>query len=131
MKWEFQKTGDSGELVLSGEMTIRSVSELRPVLVQSLACVNRLSLRLEDIEEVDISFLQLLCSTHKTASLQMKELTLVAPAPSFARAVQEAGFISHSRCNHGTAESCFWTAQERGPGGLTDSNGVTPGRPAS
>lgn len=131
MKWEFQKTGDSGELVLSGEITNRSLSELRPVLVQSLTCVNRLSLRLEDIEEVDLSLLQLLCSTHKTASLLMKELTLVAPAPSITRAVQEAGFFSHSRCSHGTDESCFWSAQERGPGGSTDSNGITPGRPAS
>jgi len=125
MKCEFQQTGDAGALILSGEMTVRQVSELRTVLAQSLASVNRLALRLEDVGDMDLSFLQLLCSAHKTSALLMKELTLVAPAPSFTRAVREAGYVSHSRCTQGIAEGCFWSAQEGDPGGSSDSNGVS------
>jgi ABC-type transporter Mla MlaB component len=131
MKWDFQQTGDDGALSLSGEITVRHVSELRPVLVRSLASVNRLALRLEDVGEVDLSFLQLLCSAHKTSSLLMKELTLVAPAPSFTRAVREAGYVSHSRCTQGKAEGCFWTSEEMAPCGSSDSGVVATGESAS
>lgn len=113
MKWEFRKMDDYGELIFSGEITVQCISELLPVLSRSLDKVQRLALRLEGVECVDISFLQLLCSAHKTSCRLMKELTLATSAPSFERAVEESGYLCHFRCPQGIAESCFLNGNER------------------
>jgi ABC-type transporter Mla MlaB component len=116
MKWDFQKTGDCGELVLSGEMTVTNLSGLLPVFIESLAGVKHLTLRLEDVLAVDISFLQLICSGHRTANLLQKKMTLDAPESSFLKFVEEAGFSRHFRCPLGMAEGCFWL-KEKSVGG--------------
>ncbi len=117
MEWDFQKTGDYGELVLSGEMTVTNLCGLLPVLVESLAGVKHLALRIEDVLAVDVSFLQLICSSHRTASLLQKKMTLVAPASSFLKFVEEAGFARHFPCPLGLAEGCFWLKEKDVGGG--------------
>lgn len=112
MKWDFQKKGDCGELVISGEMTVTKLSGLLPVLVESLAGVKHLALRLEDVLAVDVSFLQLICSSHRTANQLQKKVTLVVSTPSFLQFVEEAGFARHFPCPLGITEGCFWQKEK-------------------
>ncbi len=116
LKCDFRKTGDYGELVCSGSITVQDVSELRHALLHSLESVGTLALRFEDVEEVDISFLQILCSAHIAAGKLHKDVNLAGTSPAFIRAVEEAGYARHFPCALGTTGACFWIVGKSGEG---------------
>lgn len=117
MKCDFQKTGDCGELICSGSITVQDVPELRLSLLESLENVDTLLLRFDDVTEVDISFLQILCSAHITAGKLKKEMKLAATSPAFAAAVEDSGFSRHYFCPLGTTGTCFWICGRYGEEG--------------
>lgn len=93
----------------TGNLTIDHASELASVLRDSLNRVDHLSLFFEDVTEVDISFLQLLCSAHRTAVKSNKTLVLDRQRPEPLRlAMREAAFTCEAGCVFGRQQSCIW-----------------------
>lgn len=116
MKWDFRKSEDSGEFILSGDITVRAAIELRAALSRALGGVDRLVIRIEGVTEADVSSLQILCSTHRTSRMLMKELRLAGRSPSFSRVAEESGFARHLSCPLGGSEGCIWTDGESSGG---------------
>lgn len=104
---------NQGEIVLSGELTIRRVTEVREKLLVSIERNALTTIRINESAEVDPAFLQLLCSAHRTAVDAGKCLSLDAgSSPLFRRQLEDAGFVRHTGCQLDCSSSCIWVATE-------------------
>jgi hypothetical protein len=80
-------------------------------------------LRVRETDEVDLAFLQLLCSAHRTAVSAGKLLRLDAgSSPLFLRQLAAAGFVRHSGCMLDCGNSCLWVAAGNAEGQTPASN---------
>ena len=94
-------------------MTISHASELKSILLSALADMKEIVLDVGKVVDVDLSCLQILCSAHRSAMTQKKELRLPAPLPVvFKRAVEEAGYFRRAGCSLDRAETCLWLKAE-------------------
>lgn len=109
------KRNHSTELTPRGELTIEQVAAFRQELVSALAAADRLTISLAEATQIDLSFLQLLCSAHRTAVSQRKELVLIGVSTREVEAVlREAGFSRHIGCTLDCNRSCIWVAERPG-----------------
>ena len=77
--------------------------------MEQLAGENCLVLNLSKVEEVDLSFLQLLCAAHKSASNAGKTFTLEgALSEPLIRKAREAGFACRKECGPHVNGDCLW-----------------------
>lgn len=99
----------SAELLWQGELAVRQIAALKEELLAALAGHGSLTLRLASVSEVDLAFLQMLCSAHRYASSSRKELNVVGdPERVFAGALELAGFARHVGCAYDCDGSCLW-----------------------
>ena len=104
-----------GELTLGGSLTIENASVIRKKLIAALIKEDALKVCIDADAAVDISFLQLLCSAHRTASKLGKAFTLGrAVSGNFLNAVESAGYFRKRGCARDREAACLWT------GGLHD-----------
>jgi anti-anti-sigma regulatory factor len=79
---DFQLTDEQkGTLTLTGQMTLQNITELHSQFKTSLDAVNELVINHERSDEFDISYIQILHSLFKTASLQNKKVSFVGNQP--------------------------------------------------
>jgi anti-anti-sigma regulatory factor len=93
----------------AGDLTIENTQELHKILFTSLKNSNELSLSFEKVTAVDFSFVQLLCSAHRTAVRADKILKLPGECPEVLKTVvRESGFMREKGCVLDTQGSCLW-----------------------
>lgn len=101
------------ELVLSGDLTVRRISALKGELEQVLASGGAVQLRLAEVAEVDLAFLQLLCAAHRQASRQEQVLTVSGDAAGrFVEALLQGGFGRQIGCAADSRHGCLWPVAE-------------------
>jgi ABC-type transporter Mla MlaB component len=82
-------------LHLSGDLSLRNISELHTRLLQALAEHRAVDLDTTAVESVDVGTLQLLVSATKSAAGDDRSLSLVADAATpMGRALVRAGFFA-------------------------------------
>lgn len=97
------------ELHVSGAATVAHAAALKTALLDALQRAPAVRLVIEDLEAVDLSFLQLLCAAHRTAEARNRTLTLSWADPGrFSSAITRAGFQRRIGCQAGSAAPCFW-----------------------
>jgi len=115
MNFEFTVSGDEGVLKMEGAVGIEHAEELRKVLIESIERSGSLVLDIEQVDEVDLSALQLLCSAQRSCVRSKKKLTVRgAGSQVFQKAVQSAGCCCDRGCALNEGNGCFWTVGERG-----------------
>lgn len=93
----------TGEVRLSGPLTIRRAGELRDALLAALGSHQSIILELQDDAEADISFVQLLLAARQSARAQGKQIALKQPsAGSLLAVLNGGGFIDADTAG-------FWT----------------------
>ena len=98
-----------GELLVGGSLTIENASEMRSRLIRTLIREDEVVVAIDPDASVDVSFLQLLCSAHVTASKLGKSFSLRPSVGSkFLIAVENAGYIRKKGCARDTNETCLW-----------------------
>jgi ABC-type transporter Mla MlaB component len=98
------------ELTLAGSLTIENASAIRKKLITALMREDSLRVCIEADAAVDVSFLQLLCSAHRTASKLGKSFALgQAASGGFLAAVESAGYFRKRGCARDREETCLWT----------------------
>ena len=95
-----------------GTLTVAGAGELRDDLLRVFDKASHLSVVIESAESMDVSFIQLLCATHRAAIAGQKKITVEAPH-HVRRIVERAGF-GHS-CLEFRDEVCLWS--QEGPSG--------------
>ncbi len=109
MDLKIEQEGSMKTLIVSGDMTVQNVKELKGVLIESLDDTDHIVMDLNGVVEVDLSCLQLLCSAHKTLAEMNKKITLGNNCTEQIReTVKSAGFLKHMGCGSECDENCLW-----------------------
>jgi anti-anti-sigma regulatory factor len=96
-------------VTFTGDLTIENVQELHQKLSAALDEVTQLTLAFADVTAVDLGFVQLLCSAHRTAVRAGKVMTLDSRRPQiFHRSLKEMGFLRDRGCVLDSQGSCIW-----------------------
>ncbi len=97
------------EIVLTGSLSLGSVGEVRTQLQHALSEADTVKILLQDIEDIDLSIIQIICSAHRTALLRNKALILQSHLPAvFIQIIEESGLQGHIGCSHGGKDGCVW-----------------------
>jgi ABC-type transporter Mla MlaB component len=97
-----------GVLALSGSFGVAEAGLLHRSLVEAMAACPAPALDLGKVEDVDVSFMQLLCAAE--VGLRRRGLGLECPGGvplRLAEAAERAGFAL------GGSQGCFWKREER------------------
>ena len=107
LKIRTEQSGETGVLVIEGEMIIEHAEELKIILLEALEIQDSLDIAMERVNKVDLFGLQVLCSAHRSAMKAGKELTLFGERPQALRqAIVMAGYGSMVACSTGSI--CPW-----------------------
>ena len=107
----FTKTGDKGVVTFSNDLTLPHAEELKAAFLKALVETDDVAIVFENVQEVDLSFLQLLCSAHRSAVRLKKTVKFSAALPKvFTEAAEAAGFARLKGCKLDCDKSCLWMA---------------------
>ncbi len=100
---------DSGRLVLKGELTLENIRPLYEDMKDILEKANHLVVDVSEASDADLSFLQLLCSAHRTAMKTGKTLAFAEIIPDIVKkAMADNGYTGQSRCSLDLNHTCLW-----------------------
>jgi len=101
-------------LTLSGELTVQNAAALQGIFSRSVESSLNLTIQLKDVTDLDLSFLQLLCSVHRSSTELKKDLTLSGPCPEVFRDVlRNAGFLRLTGCRFECNKNCLWAEMSK------------------
>ena len=89
---------ETGTLMLTGQLTIENIEQVREALLDAISQYKDICVKIDNLEQIDFSFIQLFCAAHKSAEHQGKTLLLIPPKNSgnFYESLRYAGFIPHA-----------------------------------
>jgi hypothetical protein len=91
-------------------LTIHRIADIKENLHLTLNRAGTLRIDVSGATSVDFTFLQLLCSGHRTAVAMDKKLEWIGPVSRvFLKAVEAGGFSRHIGCAFGLRGDCLWT----------------------
>ena len=97
------------DLVLSGSLSLRSASDIRKQLLVALDEADTVKLLLQDVEDVDLSLVQIICAAHRSAVSNNKVLLLQDKLPdAFVQIIEDAGLNGHIGCSTDDRGCCVW-----------------------
>jgi anti-anti-sigma regulatory factor len=103
------ESGKDGELILAGSLTIENASAIRKKLVGTLMSKDAVVVSIDSDAPADISFLQILCSAHQTASTLGKSFSLsYMAAGNFVETVENSGYLRRRGCSKDRGGTCLW-----------------------
>ena len=100
---------ETGNVTLSGDLTIFQASEIQTRLREALESSDDVRITLQDVTSMDLSCLQLLCSAHRTAASGKKTLRFASPPPLlFRETVAAAGLKRYGGCAASPNTDCLY-----------------------
>ncbi len=104
--------GDSVH-VLSGDLTLQSAAGVKAELEKAVASGRNVVLRFDAVDAVDLSFIQLLCSAHRSVHDRGHTLELEGEKPeAFTRLIKESGLDVHVGCWFDDSVECPWIVNQ-------------------
>jgi len=103
-----QITAKMTSLNLTGSLTVKHAKVLREDLLKALNDGTTININLEEITEIDLSSMQLLCSAHRYALNKGKNLSLNDPEGNLFSAGKTAGFNGGKKCRFDRNNGCLW-----------------------
>ena len=111
---EIIESGDQGTIKMQGAISIAGACAFRDAMLHIQDRWISLVVNLEDVTEIDVSGLQLLCSAHRTAVKLHKHMTLTGHlVESVHKSASDAGFLKKQACVMGGEQACLWAGREK------------------
>ncbi len=102
-----------GTLIFRGGLTIDRVADARRQTVQAISEVQDLFIDVEQATQVDLSFIQLFCSAHRSATAQSRSLVLTGAAnQALQKALQSNGCSRMAGCLLDKNNTCLWMVRD-------------------
>jgi len=96
-------------VAINGRMTIDRIAELRDGLLKAFKLGKNVQLSLAAVTEVDLTGLQLLCSSHRTAIAKDLDFSLTDADGDVLSSVTElAGMMRRTGCAQDINGTCVW-----------------------
>ena len=106
-----KQSGDTRIVLLEGDLTFPQAPEIRTAFMKALVEADDVLIRFENIRELDLSCLQLLCSAHRSAARLKKRVRFEGDVPrKLSDAADTAGYSHLKGCKLDTGNSCLWIA---------------------
>jgi anti-anti-sigma regulatory factor len=109
MSARYERSDNKAVLTLEGELTLPHAEELRGVLMKALLDADAVSIAIGNVQDMDLSTLQLLCSAHRCALRLKKQIAFSGDlSEAFREAVEAAGYARITGCKLDSENSCLW-----------------------
>jgi anti-anti-sigma regulatory factor len=109
MSTTYKEENNRGTVTLSGNLTLTEAEDLRMILIKAIINVDQVFLTFGEIQDIDLSCLQLLCSAHRSAIRMNKTVAFSGPwTEPFRRVVHQAGYARSVGCSLDCTGSCIW-----------------------
>ena len=113
MDYTVEESGVTTRVIFTGDLTITHAQTLKDMLEGLLKEKDRIVLSLDDVSEIDIPALQIICAAHKSSIRLNKELVLEGElSDAVSHAVSIAGFKREKACNEALNGACLWAIME-------------------
>jgi anti-anti-sigma regulatory factor len=100
-----------GVVRLEGELTLANAEEIKTKFVRALADADAVMLRFGEVQDLDLSCLQLFCSLHRSAMHAKKSVCIDGKIPAaLLEAAAAGGFSRLTGCKHDDEKHCLWAA---------------------
>jgi ABC-type transporter Mla MlaB component len=100
-------------VAISGPMTINMISELKSVMLKAFSLGKEVQMSLAGVTEVDLTGLQLICSSHRTSVCLEQDFSVTgAEGEALSSVSQLAGMTRHTGCAQDINSTCVWKKQE-------------------
>jgi len=111
MQIDVKRTGEAAVVIAGGRLSASQAGRLHQALLQAFAGGGRVDLFLNEVQEADLTFLQLLCAAHRTAAANGVVFTLsgLESADVVRRLISEAG----AERGVGCPDDCLWPGGSR------------------
>jgi ABC-type transporter Mla MlaB component len=93
-------------LSLSGDMTVEHASELCSALKEAAEQQMDVDVQIGEIDSVDMTFFQLMCSAHRTFSANNRQFVLKQGKNSLLTKGAASGFVRHKGCSRDKFHTC-------------------------
>lgn len=111
MSATLKQSGNKAVITLEGELTLPFAEELKGIFIKALMHADEVFIVFQNVQDVDLSCLQLLCAAHRSAVRLKKHVTFSeGPTTVMKKAVETAGFAHLKGCTLGSEKSCLWKA---------------------
>ena len=101
-------------ITMNGSLTVANAAAILKALREALAGTDRLTVTLGEKAEADVSFFQILCSAHRTATKLNKCLHLDAgSARRFYGDARASGYVRIKGCSRDRDGSCLWVKGDK------------------
>jgi ABC-type transporter Mla MlaB component len=108
MNFAINASGDASTLILNGEANIQCAADFRDVLIKLQESEGNILINLAGMTGADISFMQLLCSAHRSSVKLNKCLKVTGSIPSWLKqAAKDAGYEKEV-CSIDMGGYCLW-----------------------
>ena len=103
-----KKVGASA-LVFSGDLTLRTATEVKKNVTKVLASSATIQVSFKDVSDVDLSFVQIICAAHRSAVTDGKKIEFPVQWPeAFVNLTKESGLNGHVGCSSDGHILCPW-----------------------
>ncbi len=114
MDLKTEKTGNTVTVKMGGPLTIEHVAELKTFMSNVSGEAEEILVDLDDVTDIDLSCIQLLCSANLSFDKTRKRLTRKsAQTKVITRALSEAGYTREMVCHDKPCKNCLWKGDER------------------
>jgi len=104
-----EKKNDREVLTVSGALTVKHAKALRAAFLEALRNAPAVEVNVEMINDLDVTFAQLVCSAHRMAADLDKQMTITGlEQERFSEMLGRFGFFRHIGCHESTRKSCLW-----------------------
>ena len=104
-------TDDRGGIHLEGDLTLPHAEELKSALIKALVNSDAVTIRFGNVQDLDLSCLQLFCSIHRSALRLKKQVHFDGNLPTILKDTAEtAGYLRLKGCKLDYEKSCLWIA---------------------
>ena len=101
------------KLILEGEAKIENIAEIKEKFIEILNSAEGLELDYQGLKDTDLSFLQLLCSAHRTFMSKGKYFKFAGDVTEeLAKNVDKHGYRRHVGCKYDKDCTCIWKLEE-------------------
>lgn len=96
-------------LMFAGDLDLYSANQAHQALAEAIRNYAHIAVQVMRVEALDLSFLQLICSAHRTAIFQKKRFTLtLEDVDHIKQLLAPIGFNRDCGCGSDPLEPCIW-----------------------
>jgi ABC-type transporter Mla MlaB component len=96
-------------LTVSGALTVKHAKALKAAFLEAVRNATSVEVEVENIDDLDVTFVQLVCSAHRMAADLNKQMTITGlEQERFSQMLGRFGFFRHIGCHESARKSCLW-----------------------